>query len=136
MSQARFHCAILLFKVPPRFELGLPDSKSDVLTTTLWDRSFVLGTLGSNPPYQRGRANLDSSRAGLEPAALASVNSESVLNENNSCMFLFKCQLTSVTTTNTLTGNRTLATSVKAMYPNHWTMRVGYAVSWLIAGSN
>ena len=65
-------------------------------------------------------------------------------------MFLFRCQLTSATTTtllggieppiyrltagrlnhwateaNTLTGNRTLATSVKAMYPNHWTMRVG-----------
>lgn len=25
-------------KVPPRFVLGFPDSKSDVLTTTLWNR--------------------------------------------------------------------------------------------------
>ena len=28
-------------EVPPRFELGLPDSKSDVLTPTLWDQVVI-----------------------------------------------------------------------------------------------
>ena len=35
-------------EVPPRFELGFPDSKSDVLTTTLWDQ-FVI-----RKHYQQG----------------------------------------------------------------------------------
>ncbi len=43
----------IFLEVPPRFELGLPDSKSDVLTPTLWDH-FVIRKLYQQDSNLRG----------------------------------------------------------------------------------
>ena len=42
-------------EVPPRFELGFPDSKSDVLTATLWDQ-FVVRKLFFSAGFEPAQA--------------------------------------------------------------------------------